>query len=161
VDELDSALVAALQADGRRTNRELAAALGVAPSTSLERMRALRLRGVLTGVHAAVDLAAIGRPVQAMITVRLRPQSRAVVQGFRDFVARLPETLQVFVTTGTEDVLVHVAVPSTEALQDFVLASARRSPASAPRSSTRTSATTSSGLRRRHPPPPSFRLPPA
>jgi len=121
VDELDSALVAALQADGRRTNRELAAALGVAPSTSLERTRALRLRGVITGVHAEVDLAAIGRPVQAMITVRLRPQTRAVVHGFREFVARLPATLQVFVTTGTEDVLVHVAVPSTDALQEFVL----------------------------------------
>ncbi|QEM43669.1 Lrp/AsnC family transcriptional regulator [Mycolicibacterium grossiae] len=61
------------------------------------------------------------RPVQAMVTVRLRPQSRQIVQGFRDFVAQLPETLQVFVTTGAEDVLVHVAVASTEALRDFVL----------------------------------------
>ncbi|WP_246182882.1 Lrp/AsnC family transcriptional regulator [Mycolicibacterium grossiae] len=56
-----------------------------------------------------------------MVTVRLRPQSRQIVQGFRDFVAQLPETLQVFVTTGAEDVLVHVAVASTEALRDFVL----------------------------------------
>ncbi len=121
MDELDSALLAALQADGRRSNRELAAALGVAPSTSLERVRALRARGVLTGVHAAVDLAAMGRPVQAMVTVRLRPQSRATVHGFRNFVAGLPETLQVFITTGPDDVLVHVAVESTEALQNFVL----------------------------------------
>jgi DNA-binding Lrp family transcriptional regulator len=121
MDELDSALVAALQADGRRSNRDLAAALGVAPSTTLERVRALQARGVLTGTHAVADLAALDRPVQAMVTVRLRPQSRAIVQGFRDFVAALPETLQVFVTTGTEDVLVHVAVASTQALQDFVL----------------------------------------
>jgi DNA-binding Lrp family transcriptional regulator len=121
MDELDSALIAALQADGRRANRDLAAQLRVAPSTALERVRGLRARGVLTGVHAVADLAALGRPVQAMVTVRLRPQSRAVVQGFRDFVAALPETLQVFVTTGLEDVLVHVAVASTDALQDFVL----------------------------------------
>lgn len=126
MDELDSALVAALQADGRRTNRDLAAALGVAPSTSLERVRALRERGVLTGVHAVADPAALGRPVQAMVTVRLRPQSRAVIKGFRDFVAGLPETLQVFITTGAEDVLVHVAVPTTDALQDFVLDSLTR-----------------------------------
>lgn len=33
----------------------------------------------------------------------------------------LPETLQVFVTTGAEDLLVLVAVESTEALPDFVL----------------------------------------
>jgi DNA-binding Lrp family transcriptional regulator len=121
MDELDSALVRALQADGRRSNRELAALLGVAPSTSLERVRALRGRGVITGVHASVDLAAVGRPIQAMITVRLRPQSRAVMHGFRDFVAALPETRSVYITTGFEDLLVHVAVPSTAALQDFVL----------------------------------------
>jgi DNA-binding Lrp family transcriptional regulator len=121
MDELDSALVAALQADGRRSNRELAAELGVAPSTALERVRALRGRGVLTGTHATADPASLGRPVQAMVTVRLRPQSRQVIHGFRDFVAALPETIQLFITTGPEDVLVHVAVPSTEALQDFVL----------------------------------------
>jgi DNA-binding Lrp family transcriptional regulator len=126
MDALDSAIVGMLQSDGRQSNRDIAKALGVAPSTTLERMRALRARGVLTGVHATVDLAAIGRPVQGMVTVRLRPQSRQTVQGFRDFVLKLPETLQVFVTTGTEDLLIHVAVPSTEALRDFVLDSITR-----------------------------------
>jgi DNA-binding Lrp family transcriptional regulator len=121
MDELDSALATALQLDGRRTNRDLAAQFGIAASTALERVRSLRSRGVITGVHAHVDLGAVGRPVQAMVTVRLRPQSRAVVQGFRDFVAGLPETRQVFITTGSEDVMLHVALASTDALQDFVL----------------------------------------
>lgn len=126
MDALDSAIIGMLQSDGRQSNRDVAKALGVAPSTTLERVRALRARGVLTGVHANVDLAAIGRPVQGMVTVRLRPQSRQTVQEFRDFVLKLPQTLQVFVTTGTEDLLVHVAVPSTEALRDFVLDSITR-----------------------------------
>jgi DNA-binding Lrp family transcriptional regulator len=76
---------------------------------------------VLAGVHYAVDLAQLGRPVQAMTTVRLRPQSRDVVLGFRNVAIQLPETLQVFITTGAEDIVLHVAVPSTEALRDFVL----------------------------------------
>jgi len=97
VDELDSALVAALQDDGRRSNRDLAAGAGVAPSTGLERTRALRTRGVITGYHATVDLGALDRPVQAMIFIRLRPQSRKVMHGFRDFVAALPETLNVYI----------------------------------------------------------------
>jgi len=121
MDELDSALVAALQTDGRRSNRDLAGTLGVAPSTALERTRALRTRGVITGYHAAVDLGALGRPVQAMIFVRLRPQSRKIMHGFRDFVAALPETVNVYIVTGFEDTLIHVAVPTPEALQDFVL----------------------------------------
>lgn len=121
MDELDSALVAALQVDGRRSNRSLAAELRIAPSTSLERVRGLRDRGVITGYHAEVDLAALGRHVQAMLIVRIRPQSRKTIRGFRDFVVRLPETLAVYIVTGFEDALVHVAVPSTQALQDFVL----------------------------------------
>jgi len=121
MDELDSAILAALEADGRRSNRDLAAALSVAPSTMLERVRSLHARGLIVGYHAEADLAAIGRSVQAMVTVRLRPQSRAVIQGFRDFVAALPETIQVFVTTGPDDIIVHVAVRDTDALQDFVL----------------------------------------
>jgi DNA-binding Lrp family transcriptional regulator len=121
LDELDSALLMALQADGRRTNRDLADLLGVAPSTALERVRSLRGRGVITGTHATVDLAVLGRPIRAMITVRVRPQNRQTIHGFRDYAAALPETLDVFITTGFEDVLMHVGLPSTAALQDFVL----------------------------------------
>ena len=121
MDELDSAIIEALQADGRRTNRDLASSLSVAPSTMLARVRSLHTRGLITGYHAVVDLTALGRPVQAMVTVRLRPQSRAVIHGFRDFVVTLPETVQVFITTGPDDLILHVAVPDTDALQDFVL----------------------------------------
>lgn len=121
LDDLDSAIITSVQADGRRSTRSLAAELEVSPSTIFERMRSLRQRSVLRGVHYTVDLVALGRPVQAMISVRLRPQSREVLRGFREFVMRLPETVQVFVTTGAEDLLVHVAVSSTQALHDFVL----------------------------------------
>lgn len=121
LDDLDSTIVTSLQANGRRSNRDLAAELGVSPSTVFERVRSLRQRRVLTSVHYSADPNELGRPVQAMISVRLRPQSREVMLGFREFVTRLPETVQVFVTTGAEDLLVHIAVASTQALHDFVL----------------------------------------
>jgi DNA-binding Lrp family transcriptional regulator len=121
LDDMDSAIVASLQADGGRTNRELATELGVSPSTTLERVRSLRRRGVLAGVHYRVEPATLGRNVQALISVRLRPQSREILLGFHEFVMRMPETMQVFVITGSEDILVHVAVHSTEALRDSVL----------------------------------------
>ena len=41
MDAVDQAILRRLQRDGRQTNRELAEALGIAPSTALERTRAL------------------------------------------------------------------------------------------------------------------------
>ncbi|WP_329240557.1 Lrp/AsnC family transcriptional regulator [Actinoallomurus sp. NBC_01490] len=121
MDAVDREILRRLQRDGRQTNRELAQAVGIAPSTALERTRALRERGVITGFHAGVDMTALGRSVQALISIRIRPQSREAIESVRDSMAKLPETLGVFVVTGNEDLLVHVAVPSTRYLRDFVL----------------------------------------
>ncbi|MEU2348650.1 Lrp/AsnC family transcriptional regulator [Modestobacter sp. NPDC049651] len=121
MDELDAALLRQLQRDARRTNRDLAAAVGVSPSTALERVRGLRERGVIRGASLDVDLDAVGRPVQAMIAVRIRPPSRSLIEAFRDWVAQLPETVGVFVVSGTEDFLVHIAVPDTDAVYSFVI----------------------------------------
>ncbi|MFI5958232.1 Lrp/AsnC family transcriptional regulator [Cryptosporangium sp. NPDC051539] len=121
MDDIDSAILAHLQRDARQTNRELAAAVGLAPSTCLERVRALRAAGVLTGFHAAVDLAAMNRRVQALISVQVRPLSREVIQSFKSYTAALPEVLSVYVVTGQHDILLHVAVPHVDAMHTFLM----------------------------------------
>ena len=121
LDELDTAILRELQADARKTNRDVAAAVGVSPTTALDRTRSLRDRGVIRGARLDVDLAAIGRPVQALIAVRIRPPSRRAIEAFRDWVRSLPETVGVFVTSGSEDFLIHVAVADNNALYSFVI----------------------------------------
>jgi DNA-binding Lrp family transcriptional regulator len=121
LDELDTAILRELQSDARKTNREVAAAVGVSPTTALDRTRSLRQRGVIRGALLDVDLPAIGRPVQALIAVRIRPPSRRNIEAFRDWAARLPDTLGLYVTTGTEDFIIHVAVPDNASLYEFVI----------------------------------------
>jgi DNA-binding Lrp family transcriptional regulator len=121
MDKLDQAILRELQSDARKTNREVAAAVGVSPTTALDRTRALRERGIIRGAVLDVDLPSIGRPVQALIAVRIRPPSRRVIEAFRDWAGSLPETVGVFVTTGSEDFIIHVAVPDNEALYAFVI----------------------------------------
>src|ERR1700730_3587017 len=57
LDELDKAILRELQADARRTNRDIAAAVGVSASTALERTRSLRQRGVIRGTVLDLNLA--------------------------------------------------------------------------------------------------------
>jgi DNA-binding Lrp family transcriptional regulator len=73
VDELDTAIIQHLQTHARQTNRDLARTVGIAPSTCLERVRALRERGVITGYHAEINLTALNRGVQACCTYRCGP----------------------------------------------------------------------------------------
>ncbi|SDV02834.1 DNA-binding transcriptional regulator, Lrp family [Microlunatus sagamiharensis] len=120
-DELDTAILRELQVDARRTNRDVAAAVGVAPTTALDRTRALRDRGVIRGATLDVDLDALGRTVQALVAVRVRPPSRERIEGFRTWAAGLPEVVGVFVTSGAEDFLLHLAVPDNQALYAFVI----------------------------------------
>jgi DNA-binding Lrp family transcriptional regulator len=121
LDSVDAAIVHELQKDARLLNKDLADQVNVAASTCVVRHRALRERGVITGYHAEVDLAAIGRPVQAIIAVRVRPHTRAIVGPFMAYVLALPETLAMSHVAGPEDFLVHVAVADTAHLQRLVL----------------------------------------
>ena len=120
LDSIDRHIVYDLARDARIPNNAIAEAVGIAPSTCLTRMRALREHGVIRGFHADVDPAALGRPLQAMIAVRLQANARGHIRAFVSAVAQLPEVLNVFFLAGKDDFLLHVAAASTAALRDFV-----------------------------------------
>ncbi|MBC8194228.1 MAG: Lrp/AsnC family transcriptional regulator [Actinobacteria bacterium] len=121
IDRTDLQILAELQSDARQTNRALAATVGLAPSTTLDRVRSMEDRGVITGYHATTDLNALGRPIQAMVAIRLRPKTAAIVDRVVEQLWSLPETLAVFMLSGIDDILVHMSVSDTEALRHLVL----------------------------------------
>lgn len=122
LDPIDQKLVALLSRNGRATNAELAAAVGVAPSTAHVRIRSLAERGVIAGIHAGVNQAAIGNTLQAMIGVTLRPGLRQdSINDFTRDVRGLPQVLQLFFLGGADDFLVHVAVADSSQLRQFVV----------------------------------------
>lgn len=121
LDATDRAILRELAADARIANNALADLVGIAASTCLGRVRSLRERGVIRGFHADVDPIALGRPIQAMIAVRMQSHARSQMREFAASVADLPEVLNVFFLAGADDFLVHVAAASTENLRDFVV----------------------------------------
>lgn len=121
LDAVDRTLLRALATDGRTPNADLAVLAGVAPSTALVRTRALRDRGVLRGVHADIDPVAVGRPLQALIAVRLHGHTRTHVDAFRTLAPTLPGVVQVFHVAGQDDYLIHVAAEGADALRALIL----------------------------------------
>src|SRR3954468_24530643 len=109
LDPVDTKLLRILAEDARIPNNALAERVGIAPSTCLTRVRALRERGVIRGFHADVDPAATGRPLQAMVSVRLQAAARRRMREFEEFVTSLPEVRDCFFLAGVDDYLLHVA----------------------------------------------------
>jgi DNA-binding Lrp family transcriptional regulator len=120
IDEIDMVILRELARDARLPNNALAQRAGIAASTCLARVRSLRERGVIRGYHADIDPAALGRPLQAMVAVRLQADSRGHLRSFVAGMAQLPEVLNVFFLAGKDDFLLHVAAASTQALRDLV-----------------------------------------
>jgi DNA-binding Lrp family transcriptional regulator len=120
LDSVDRALLRELQNDARQTNKALAEKVGVAPSTCLERIRELRARGVIAGFRAEVDPAAIGRPMEAILSIQQRSAQREAAESLLRDAAALPEAVRVMALTGTTDFIIHVAVRDMDHLRELV-----------------------------------------
>ena len=121
IDDLDRAIVTLLIADGRLSNAELARRVGCPESTCAGRVRALRESGVIAGVHADIDHAALGRPLEAMVALRFAGHTRASMSSFRERIAAVPGVIAAYHVAGADDFLVHVTAPSSDGLRDLVL----------------------------------------
>ncbi|GAA3518124.1 Lrp/AsnC ligand binding domain-containing protein [Aeromicrobium panaciterrae] len=114
IDQLDFELLAKLTVNARAGIAELATDLGVSRNTIHMRLRRLQETGVLMGFRPVINFSAVGMPVQALVSLELDQRRLAnVVEGLRG----LPEVLEVKIQAGREDLLVHVAISSLEALQ--------------------------------------------
>jgi DNA-binding Lrp family transcriptional regulator len=121
LNRTDFAILAALQKDARLSNKELAARVGLAPSSCLERVRRLRETGVLTGFRAIVDPGALGIAMQALVFVRLARHARKQVVSFRQHALSLPETIGLYHVAGQHDFIVHVGVRDANHLRDLAM----------------------------------------
>lgn len=119
LDRTDFAILDLLTKNGRASNKEIAAAADIAPSSAHARLKQLRERGVLRGVHAEIDPAAAGIAVQALYMIELAKHDRDVVETFMQETLAVAEVVAIYLVSGSFDVLVHVAVRDTDHLRDL------------------------------------------
>lgn len=121
LDDVDRRILTTLHADARISNSALADAVGIAPSTCHGRVRRLQDLGVIRGFYADIDPAAIGLPLQAMISVTLQAGARGRIRGFVSQIRRRPQVIDVYFLAGADDFIIHVAARDTDDLRSFVV----------------------------------------
>ncbi|OAT66303.1 AsnC family transcriptional regulator [Mycobacteroides immunogenum] len=121
LDDVDRRILMELHDDARIPNSALAEAVGIAASTCHGRVRRLQEAGVIRGFFTDVDPAAIGRPLQAMISVSLQANARGKIRTFIRDIRQLPQVIDVYFLAGADDYILHVAARDTEDLRSFVV----------------------------------------
>ena len=117
IDRIDFDILGLLMNDARLSNKEVAAAVRLAPSSCHERLKALRSGGVLRGFHAEVDLASLGLAIEALLFVQVAKLDAEQIDLFVREVASVREVRTVFLVSGHFDLIVHLAVRDMEQLK--------------------------------------------
>lgn len=148
MDKVDRAILSHLVSDGRLANTELADRVGLSPSPCLRRVRNLEQGGIITGYHAAVDLAALGRGLQVLVHVEMAIQDHATIEAFEAAVTQIDEVTECRRMFGHPDYLLWIATSDLAAYERLYMAKLTSLPGVARTNSQFTMKTviTSSGL---------------
>ncbi|KCZ90792.1 Lrp/AsnC family transcriptional regulator [Hyphomonas johnsonii] len=120
MDATDAKILKVLQRDGRLTNQELSAEVGLSPSPCLRRVRNLEAAGIITGYTALVDQKLCGFPVTGFVRIRLANHSDETVRGFEARIAEIEHVLDCYLMAGGEDYQMKVIARSLDDYEQLV-----------------------------------------
>ncbi len=120
MDATDNRIVDLLVRNGRASYAQLGEEVGLSPHAVAGRVRRLVDRGVITGFTATVDPEHLGRRLDALIDVRLRPET--LPEAFETAAAKLRSVREIAFVTGRSDYQVRVACTDPDDLDQTVRA---------------------------------------
>jgi DNA-binding Lrp family transcriptional regulator len=120
VDSVDRAIITLLLREGRLSNQDLAARVGLTAAPCLRRVRRLEAEGVITGYAAVIDPAAVGRGFEVIIHADLVAKDLATVEAFEARVAAMDEVAELRRMFGIPDYVVRVQVADLDAYERWL-----------------------------------------
>jgi DNA-binding Lrp family transcriptional regulator len=119
LDDFDHKILRALRADGRISNADLAARIGLSQSACLRRVQALERAKIIKGYRAVLDPALMGGGFLAYVLVGLSRHTRAEQHAFEAALANAPQVRECHNVTGSFEYLLRVEVSDLAAYKHF------------------------------------------
>jgi DNA-binding Lrp family transcriptional regulator len=121
LDSIDWKILKELQLDGRISNVDLAARVGLSPPPCLRRVRALEQAGYITGYRALLDASKLGFDVQLFAQVGLKSQAETELNAFIALVRKWPLVRECYAVSGGADFVLKCVGRDLHAMQDFII----------------------------------------
>jgi Lrp/AsnC family leucine-responsive transcriptional regulator len=105
-DRIDLKILDLLQRQGRMSVTEVGEQVGLSTSPCSERIKRLERQGLITGYHARVDAALLGKPLLVFIEITLSQKSPQIFEAVKRELGQMPDILECHLISGSFDYLV-------------------------------------------------------
>lgn len=121
LDNIDRKILEILQANGKITNAQLAKEIGLSPAPTLERVKKLERKGVISSYHAKLDHNMIGLGVSTFVLASLKSHSKKHLEHFVESIDRIDEIVECHHITGSGDFILKIVCKDIQAYQILML----------------------------------------
>ncbi|MDR3159653.1 MAG: Lrp/AsnC family transcriptional regulator [Zoogloeaceae bacterium] len=129
LDRYDCGILEILQQEGRISNQDLAARIGLSAAPCLRRVRALEEAGVIRGYHALLDAQKLGFSLMALIHIAMDTHTPERFAGLEAAAQKIPEIIECLLITGQDaDYQLKVVVADMESYRALLLDRVTRIP---------------------------------
>ena len=119
LDKFDIAILRELQADGRLSNAELAARIGLSAAPCWRRVRALEEGGIIKGYRAEIDRHKIGLGVLAFVRLDAERNNGDITRQLEEAIRAIPEVIACHYISGTGTFELQVVSPDLNSFSQF------------------------------------------
>ena len=128
LDAFDRRILAALVANARASNVEIARRAGLSEAPCSRRIRRLESAGIIRGYGAQLAPEALGIGFIAFVTLVLDYVTGATAAEFAEKIRAIPEVLSCYIVSGSYDAILHVATRDSRTYSEIVFEQLRRIP---------------------------------
>jgi len=121
IDSKDIQILSLLLNNARLSNKEIAAKIDIAQSSTHDRIKKLTQKGYFKGAHVQIDQKKLGLNIEVMLAIKLNKQHRSIIADFIEKASQLPGVLQLFHMAGNNDFILNIAVNDSDELRVFIL----------------------------------------
>jgi DNA-binding Lrp family transcriptional regulator len=121
LDSKDIQILSLLLNNARLSNKEIAAKIEIAQSSTHDRIKKLTQKGYLKGAFAQIDQKKLGLNIEVILAIKLNKQHRSIIADFIEKASQFPGVIQLFHMAGNSDFILHVGVKDSDELRGFIL----------------------------------------
>ena len=121
IDKTDKKILEILQRNAKITNAKLSEEIGLSPAPTLERVRKLESKGIISGYNAKLDMSKIGLGVSTFVMVTLKGHNKKNLVSFLDKIKNINNVIECHHITGSADFILKVVSQNIESYQELML----------------------------------------